>query len=427
MRGAPVFSVIIPTHNRCSSVRRALTSLTLQNYPASQFEVIVVADGCSDNTVEMVQQFKTGFLLKVFPVNAGNAAGARNFGAARARGRMLLFLDDDIEAVPALIESHGLVHQRKPQQVVIGYLPPRFEGALDFFRIGLRCWWEEQFFQMARPEHRFTYRDLLSGNFSLETELFRRLGGFNPGFGCREDYELGYRLIKSNAHFAFSPAASGWHYDASTLSRACQRVFDEGRADVGIGRRHPELRAPLLFFKMERFTSVPQKLLFRLAFERSRLGDFLAGILYRRLGLLEKIRYRGRWRELFYLLRHYWYWRGVATETGTRSALAGFLQSSPFHPVGSEIEIDLRQGLKRAECDLDAIRPDAALLYYGETFIGSIQREIGAEPLRSNHLRPVLAKKFSKRLLAAVALERATALEPMEVLESIPEYADQGF
>jgi glycosyltransferase involved in cell wall biosynthesis len=423
----PDISVIIPTHNRSQALWRTITSLALQEYPATRFEVIVVADACSDNTLSMLSEMSTPFSLTALEQSGGGAAIARNFGAAHAKGKLLLFLDDDIETTPALLEAHARAHQLKPLQVVMGYLPPKFEGRLDFFRIGLRCWWEEQFFEMSCPGHRFTYRDLLSGNFSLEAELFRSLGGFDSSFRCREDYELGYRLIKSHAQFAYAPEAKGFHYDASTLSRACSRVFAEGAADVALGRRHVELRGPLLFFRLENFNSRIEKWFFRVAFDRPRVGDILADYLNRRLHLFEKTRNRSRWRKTFDLLRHYWYWRGVASELGNRTALATFLQSGPLHQQGRELKLNLREGLAKAASSLDSARPDALTLFYGTTFIGCVPPVPGAEPIRSPHLRPILAARFAQPLLASLALDTATDQETTALVEKTLIYADQSY
>jgi len=162
---------------------------------------------------------------------------------------------------------------------------------------------------------------------------------------------------------------------------------------------------------MENMNSKAQSILFRLAFEHRRIGDLLAAFLARRLYFLEKVRRRSLWRETFNLLRHYWYWCGVASELKTRHGLAAFLQSCPLRSYGKEIEVDLREGLKRAESELEMNQPNSVLLRYGETFIGSIPHEPGAEPLRGVHLRPMLANRFSQQLLAALALEQA--MEPV--------------
>ena len=207
-------SIIIPSHNRSSSLRRALDALHLQTYPMDLIEVIVVADSCIDDTLAMLQDYKAPFKLQAIEVNCRSASIARNTGAASATGKLLLFLDDDIEALPPLVESHARVHRERPGAAVMGPYPPKLHGGTRFFDVEVRSWWEEKFYQMSQPGHRFTYQDLLSGNLSLDAELLGRLDGFDSAFGnCGgEDYEFGVRLLKAGVPFAVAGDAVGYHY-----------------------------------------------------------------------------------------------------------------------------------------------------------------------------------------------------------------------
>ncbi len=115
-------SVIIPTHNRCKSLVRLLNALASQNYPLHLIEVIVVADGCKDATIEMLKTYHSEYLLRYVCLEGRGPAIARNEGAQLAKGSLLLFIDDDIDPSTGLIEAHVLAHN-KPNKVVIGYLP----------------------------------------------------------------------------------------------------------------------------------------------------------------------------------------------------------------------------------------------------------------------------------------------------------------
>src|SRR4028118_374846 len=159
-------SIIIPSHNRSSSLRRALDALHLQTYPIDLIEVIVVADSCIDDTLAMLQDYKAPFKLQAIEVNCRSAAIARNTGAAAATGQLLLFLDADIAAPPPLAGSDARVHRERPGSAVMGSYPPKLQGGTKYFDVEVRSWWEDKFYQMSQPGHRFTYQDLLSGNLS---------------------------------------------------------------------------------------------------------------------------------------------------------------------------------------------------------------------------------------------------------------------
>jgi glycosyltransferase involved in cell wall biosynthesis len=406
----PTVSVIIPTHNRSSSLRRALDALHSQTYPIDLIEVTVVADSCIDDTLAMLQDYKAPFKLHAIEVNCRSASIARNTGAASATGQLLLFLDDDIEALPPLVESHVRTHQERPGCAVMGPYPPKLQGGTRFFDVEVRAWWEEKFYQMGRPDHRFEYQDLLSGNLSLDAELFSRLDGFDSAFGnCGgEDYEFGVRLLKADVSFVMAASAVGYHYEHETnnLDRSFRRARQEGRSDVLIGQRHPELR-PLLHIKdYETPYSFADKILVAIAFFWPAAVDLLGLGLRKSLDLLQSLGMRTTWRWLRRKLRGYWYFRGVMDELKSRSAISSFMQGGWARADLSdrEIEIDLHEGWEAAERAIDAERPDGIYLRYGELPIGHVTPKFGVEPLRGVHLRSILATLVSDQLLAAIAV-----------------------
>lgn len=92
MQHAPYFSVIIPTYNRAHLIRRTVESVLSQQ--DGDFEAIVVDDGSEDETEEVVRAIaddRVSYLRK----NHAERGAARNYGAARARGRYFNFLDSD--------------------------------------------------------------------------------------------------------------------------------------------------------------------------------------------------------------------------------------------------------------------------------------------------------------------------------------------
>jgi len=104
-------SVIIPTHNRRESLERTLRALCRQSYPFDLMEVIVVADGCHDDTSELLRAYTGPFRLHGLAQPKQGASTARNYGAATATGSTLIFIDDDVEPAPQLVEAHVSAHR----------------------------------------------------------------------------------------------------------------------------------------------------------------------------------------------------------------------------------------------------------------------------------------------------------------------------
>ena len=405
-------SIVIPTHNRRASVERALQALSTQSYPPASIEVIVVADGCTDGTATLACQPWPMETRVIEQAHVGPGA-ARNRGAATATGQLLIFLDDDVEASRGLVAAHAGAHAAGDEMVAIGYLPPELQGRQDLFAFMLRAWWEAMFERMDAIGHRFAYSDLLSGNFSLPRSLFTRVGGFDETLRCHEDYELGLRLIAAGARLRFVPEAAGRHHEHTTLERALQRKREEGRADVVLARRHPELALVLPFAARHRHLTLRGRLLRHLSLTWPAAGDLMAGSCRLTLTALERGRLRGRWRRLLDELLSYWYLRGVGE--GLAGQPPETIFGSPPRMSAAACELDLQIGLDAAMEVLDDIRPESLRLRWGQVIVGDVEPHPGAEPLRGRHLPGLLrdrfAGPFAKALARAHDLENATAPE----------------
>jgi len=88
----PVVSVIIPTYNRAEMVREAIQSILDQNY--TDYEIIVVDDGSTDNTRDVVTAFRDYRIRYIYQENRGRS-NARNHAIRLAQGKYIAFLDSD--------------------------------------------------------------------------------------------------------------------------------------------------------------------------------------------------------------------------------------------------------------------------------------------------------------------------------------------
>jgi GT2 family glycosyltransferase len=406
--GAPLTSVIVPTHDRSASLVRLLGALAAQTEPAHRFEVIVVADGCRDDTAAAVAAYRAPFRLRLLAQPGSGAAAARNRGAVEAAGRNLVFLDDDMEPARGLVAAYSRALGDSPDRVALGPPVPVLDEPLDFFRMLLRLWWARFIDTVSRPGHRFGYQNMLSGNFAVPASLFRRIGGFDAELRCREDFELGARLIASDARFAWVAEASALHHELTDLDRSLARSGAEGRADMRIARRHRDLIPAMELGRPE-----PRGAwrLARLALTHPAAGATTARGFRRALDGLEWIRARRRWQSLYGEIRGFWYWHGVVSELEGPRELASLRlavrprQSAEFAP--RPLRVDLRQGLDAAEAVLDAIRPASARFWYGAEPVGTLEAEPGRERLHGGHLRPAFGRELAVPLLIAAAMEHS--------------------
>jgi glycosyltransferase involved in cell wall biosynthesis len=241
----PVFSIVIPTYQRKEVLDKTLRCLENQVFAAG-FEVLVVNDGPAESLPELGfgAGKRTSWRLIQNERNLGRAA-TRNRGIEAARGDYVLFLDDDIWAVPGLLQAHFDKQKEIGGGVVIGAVPPAAE-------IEKTVWhrYIQKHFEVIHQRLRSGDIDFglfLTGNVSLPKKLLTECEGFDERFRdySFEDSELGYRLHKKSSRFAHAPNGIGYHYFREDFSRICKKAYESGRSLKVFIRLHPEL-----FYKM---------------------------------------------------------------------------------------------------------------------------------------------------------------------------------
>lgn len=190
----PYFSIIIPCYNSENTIVRALSSVLTQT--ETDYEIIVVDDGSSDNTAKVVQNFLTDQSCAWTILTGANqgAASARNKGAQAAQGTFLAFLDSDDEW-----HSEKLSLQRNYLQ----------KHNLDFIAAGYTL--DPLSEALHEPiAHFYTLQDLLWRNrFStpgvvVKKDFFWSVGGFESYQRYAEDYTLWMKLAVTKPLLAFT-------------------------------------------------------------------------------------------------------------------------------------------------------------------------------------------------------------------------------
>ena len=109
----PTVSVIIPTHNRASSLKEAIDSVLAQD--SHDFEIIVVDDGSTDNSVEILESYEQ---ICVVRQNHKGVSRARNAGIALAAGRLITFLDSDDLWLPGKLSAQVAFFNTHPDAMI---------------------------------------------------------------------------------------------------------------------------------------------------------------------------------------------------------------------------------------------------------------------------------------------------------------------
>ncbi|MGH9717197.1 MAG: glycosyltransferase [Candidatus Acidiferrales bacterium] len=238
------FSVVIPTYNRCETLRACLQALSSQSFSSRRFEVIVVDDGSNDGTEEFCRKFRPRFEFHhARQANAG-AGAARRLGVEQANGKFLLFFNDDTVADRALLAQHWRAHHDSlgGKMAVLGdfrYPESARRRALTHFL----CTEPFLFPQVTlAPGDHSKNAYFIASNLSIRRDAVLGAGSFDPRFRIAEDTELGLRLRQMGFHVRYVPEARAIHdHAAFTLGDLVRRAELYGRTQLLLLRKHPDL------------------------------------------------------------------------------------------------------------------------------------------------------------------------------------------
>lgn len=238
-------SVIIPTYKRVQYLQDAVTSIVAQDLPQSKYEILVV-DNAPQPTPELVSLCDSlqSPLVRYVHEPRNGLHHARHTGAKRARGDILVYVDDDIRATPEWLAALcrpfaetqvGVVGGRiypewdvEPQEWIRAF-PPGYLSLLDLGDSHLELTWPQQVYGC---------------NFAVRKSVLFEVRGFNPDSFAdpgmrwyRGDGETGLlkKVYAAGYSVRYEPTACVYHRipaDRLTIAYFERRAFDHGLSDA---------------------------------------------------------------------------------------------------------------------------------------------------------------------------------------------------
>ncbi|MBI3602294.1 MAG: glycosyltransferase [Candidatus Omnitrophica bacterium] len=226
-------SVIVPAYNACKTIGQTLKALAQQDY-AEAFEIIVVDDGSSDQTAEVIHSFANA--RYVHQPHAGPAA-ARNHGASLAKGRMLAFTDADcIPHKDWLSQLMGGFVAGDVAVVMGSYGITNSENLLAY------CVYREILF---RHQHLLPDFPKVFGSYNvcIQRHVFEHVGGFSTAYryASGEDNDLSYKIIESGWRIYFERNALVDHFHPTQIGIYLKEQFRHGLWRVMLYASHPAI------------------------------------------------------------------------------------------------------------------------------------------------------------------------------------------
>lgn len=275
----PSFSLIIPTYNRAHLIGRTIESCLNQTYP--HFEVIVVDDGSTDNTEEVIQSISSN-KIKYFKIQNSERGFARNFGAEKSNGNWLIFLDSDDIIYPDYLKTYYQIIVENPHLVI-------FHTEFDII------------IQKNKIPHLTNYKSLISGNpfscnnIAIQKSLFLQ-HKFNEDrtIAGLEDWELWLRISTHTEikHFPIVTSAIIQHNERSVMQIDKDKWIKKVETFIHYVTSNPEIKKKYNH-QMHRFycgayTYLALHLSFNPAYRKVALHYLLKSLKYHPKFLLSK-------------------------------------------------------------------------------------------------------------------------------------------
>ncbi len=178
-------SIIIPTFNRCSFLKRALQSVYKQTY--SDFEVIVIDDGSTDQTDNMINN-NFPYARYFYQSNQG-VSSARNNGLKLARGEWLAFLDSDDEWLPKKLENQIKLLKSKPEFKICHTNEQWIRNGAKVNQMKKHKKTGGWIFQNCLPLCAMSPSSIM-----IHHSIFGDIGFFDTKLPCCEDYDMWLRI-----------------------------------------------------------------------------------------------------------------------------------------------------------------------------------------------------------------------------------------
>jgi glycosyltransferase involved in cell wall biosynthesis len=225
-----LISIIIPTHNSEKTILSCLNSLKNQSYPRGKYEIIVVDDGSTDNTVNNAKEAGVDRVVTIEPCFQGKA---RNIGVNVAKGEILAFIDSDCAAKENWLET--MEKEVKNYKAIGGPVVNGNDHSLVAWAEYLMefCGWDE-----------FRKRSIVpfvpGCNQVCSKDAFLRAGGFSET-RLSEDVLFGYSLQKAGIKLLFVPELQVRHFCRTKLNKYLANMRLLGKYSTRTSKQVPTI------------------------------------------------------------------------------------------------------------------------------------------------------------------------------------------
>ena len=222
-----LFSIIVPTYARPEKLTACLQSFAKLEYSRNRFQVIVINDSNEISVETTIAPFQNQLNLVLISQPNSGPATARNTGAFVAKGKFLVFTDDDCTVASDWLQTLEIQFKKTPDCLIggrtINALPNNIYSTASQQLIDYLY----SYYNAIRNQAKF----FTSNNFALTANSFQKIGGFDKNFSLAagEDREFCDRWLNSNYSAVYASEIVVYHSHQLTLYKFWKQQFNYGR------------------------------------------------------------------------------------------------------------------------------------------------------------------------------------------------------
>lgn len=232
----PSVTVVIPVRDRRDEIHDCLKSLAQLDYPKDKLEVIVVDDGSTDDTAQVVEAFDVHLIRQ--PISRGPAF-CRNIGVKEANGEIIAFIDSDCTSNPAWLKQLIPYFAFDGIGAIGGFVKnyysksqlDKYESVCSSLNMGNRILFD--------LDSRSSFY-VPTCNLLVRKDIFDTVNGFKDGMHLGEDVDFCWRMRNLGHFLIYVPTGTVAHKHRNELPKMLKRKFEYGTSESDLYGSHNE-------------------------------------------------------------------------------------------------------------------------------------------------------------------------------------------
>ncbi len=248
------YSIIVCTYNRASFLKETIDSILKNLSAKTNYELLIVDNNSTDNTLEIVSQYSRFSFIKYFLEKQQGLSFARNRGIREAKNEIIVFLDDDIDIDSGYLDILDQLYKDANTYIVGGKVLP--------YQTRMPDWLSKKYQYLASVydlgDQPCQPTKLMGANHTFRKELTQKVGLYNTSLGPIGNYKIGgdeddflLRAQKIGYKLLYHPDLIVYHKIANRLNEPFiyRYANNIGRSQAKIDRQHKKIRFVLKAIK----------------------------------------------------------------------------------------------------------------------------------------------------------------------------------